>query len=526
MPKITKIEATSSSRNLNSNLIRRKKVCAYARVSTDSDEQFTSFEAQKDYYEKLILAKPEWEYVKVYADEGISGTNTKNREGFNSMIQDALNGKIDLIVTKSVSRFARNTVDTLSTIRKLKEKGVEVYFEKENIYTMNGSGELLITIMSSLAQEESRSLSENVKWGQRKSFSDGKVHLPYSRFLGYKKGKDGKPEIVPEEAEIVRLIYSKFMQGASVSAISAFLTNKGIKTPGDKDKWPYSTIISILKNEKYKGDALLQKGYVENFLTHKTVKNNGEVPQYYVEGSHQAIISPQEWDLVQLEFKRRDKFKRSYSGNGIFSNRIVCADCGGFYGPKLWHSTDKYRTTIWQCNSKFHKAHEKCRTPHLSENQIKEAFIKAFNELGKRKANVIEDCEFMIGIIDDTKELTEKIDTLNEEIDVVVGMVEKLIKENMSKPQDQEEYTKKHKSLEKRHSFLVEKVTKLENERKRKLEQVNALTIYLEEYKNQPDFVADWDPAIWIMTVEHALVFKDNRMRFKFYTGAEIEVTL
>ena len=526
MPKITKIEATSNSRSINSNLIRRKKVCAYARVSTDSDEQFTSFEAQKDYYEKLILAKPEWEYVKVYADEGISGTNTKNREGFTSMIQDALNGKIDLIVTKSVSRFARNTVDTLSTIRKLKEKGVEVYFEKENIYTMNGSGELLITIMSSLAQEESRSLSENVKWGQRKSFSDGKVHLPYSRFLGYRKGEDGKPEIVPEEAEIVRLIYSKFMEGASISAISALLTEKGIKTPGGKDKWPYSTIISILKNEKYKGDALLQKAYVENFLTHKTVKNNGEVPQYYVEGSHKAIISPAEWDLVQLEFKRREKFKKSYSGSGIFSNRIVCSDCGSFYGPKVWHSNDKYRAIIWQCNSKFGKNHEKCHTIHLTESQIINCFLKAYNELGKNKANVVEDCQFMIGLINNTSELSEKIESINEEIEVVVEMVEKLIKENMSKPQDQDEYMKKHNSLEKRHSALVEKVTTLELERKRKLEQINALNIYLEAYKKQPEFVAEWDPSIWIMTVDQVLVQRNGKIRFKFYTGAEIEVTL
>ncbi len=526
MPKVTKIEATSSNRSLNSTLINRRKVCAYARVSTDSDEQFTSYEAQIDYYRKLILAKPEWEYVDVYADEGISGTNTKNREGFNRMIQDALNGKIDLIVTKSVSRFARNTVDTLSTIRKLKEKGVEVYFEKENIYTMNGSGELLITIMSSLAQEESRSLSENVKWGQRKSFSDGKVHLPYSRFLGYRKGENGKPEIVPEEAETVRLIYSKFMEGASISAIASFLNEKGIKTPGGKNKWRFSTIISILKNEKYKGDALLQKGYVENFLTHKTIKNNGEVPQYYVEGSHPAIVSPEEWDLVQLEFKRRDKFKRSFSGNGIFSNRIVCSDCGSFFGPKVWHSTDKYRTVIWQCNSKFHKSHEKCSTPHLTEEQIKEAFLKAYNELGKKKANVVEDCEFMIKLIDNTAELSEKIDSLNEEIDVVVGMVEKLIKENMAAPQDQDEFTRKHKSLEKRHSTLVEKVTGLEAERERKLTQINALTAYLEAYKKQPDFVAEWDPAIWVMTVEQVLVGREGRMRFKFYTGAEIEVTL
>ena len=184
--------------------VSKRRVAGYARVSTDSDEQFTSYEAQIDYYTQFIMHHSDWEFVKVYTDEGISGTNTKRREGFNQMIADALDGKIDLIVTKSVSRFARNTVDSLVTVRKLKDKGVEVFFEKENIYTLDSKGELLITIMSSLAQEESRSISENVTWGQRKRFADGKVMLPYKRFLGYRKGADGFPEIVPEEAEIVK----------------------------------------------------------------------------------------------------------------------------------------------------------------------------------------------------------------------------------------------------------------------------------------------------------------------------------
>ena len=524
MPKITKIAATTN-RVMNSINFVKRKVCAYARVSTDSDEQFTSYEAQKDYYEKYIRSKPEWEFVGVYSDEGISGTNIKNRDGFNKMIQAALNGSIDLIVTKSVSRFARNTVDTLTTIRKLKEKGVEVYFEKENIYTMNGSGELLITIMSSLAQEESRSLSENVKWGHRKSFSDGNVHLAYSRFLGYKKGEDGKPEIVPEEAETIRFIYSKFIEGWSLKNIADELMVRGIKSPGNKDKWSHSTIISILKNEKYKGDALLQKTYVEDFLTHKTVKNNGEVPQYYVEGSHPAIVDPAEWAIVQLEFKRREKTSKSFSGNSIFSNRLICEDCGQYFGPKVWHSTDKYKTIIWQCNHKF-KNDKRCGTPHLSENQIKEAFIKAFNELGSRKSKVVEDCEFMIKLIDNTSELTEQIDALNDEIDVVSEMAKKLIDENKASPRDQEEYLKKYKKLEERHGTLVAKVTELENERARKRAQIDALGLFLEKYKKQPSFMAEWDSAIWLMTVEEAVVSRDKRIRFKFYTGAEVEVAL
>ena len=215
---VTVIPATISQRTRKSTQAQtRRKVAGYARVSTDSEEQVTSYEAQVDYYTQYIKANPEWEFVKVYTDEGISGTNTKKREGFNQMVEDALAGRIDLIITKSVSRFARNTVDSLTTIRKLKASGTEVFFEKENIWTFDSKGELLLTIMSSLAQEESRSISERITWGKRKQFADGKVSLPYKQFLGYRKGANGLPEIVPEEAQIVRLIYRLFMEGKSTS---------------------------------------------------------------------------------------------------------------------------------------------------------------------------------------------------------------------------------------------------------------------------------------------------------------------
>mgnify|MGYP004475926711 CR=1 FL=1 len=235
MPTVTKIEATINPiTHFPQMQMKKRRVAGYARVSTDSDEQFTSYAAQVDYYTNFIKSNSNWEFVKVYTDEGISGTNTKKRDGFNSMIADAVNGKIDLIITKSVSRFARNTVDSLVTIRKLKEHNVEVYFEKENIYTFDGKGELLLTIMSSLAQEESRSISQNVTWGQRKRFADGKVSLPYKHFLGYEKGEDGIPKIVPEQAEIVRTIYRQYMLGKSITAICRYLESKGIKTPAGK----------------------------------------------------------------------------------------------------------------------------------------------------------------------------------------------------------------------------------------------------------------------------------------------------
>ena len=349
----------------------KRRVAAYARVSTDSDEQMTSYEAQVDYYTQYIKNHPEWTFVEVYTDEGISAVSTKRREGFKRMVEDALNGRIDLIVTKSVSRFARNTVDSLSTVRKLKEKGVEIFFEKENIYTFDGKGELLITIMSSLAQEESRSISENVTWGKRKRFADGKVSMPFKQFLGYEKGVDGQPVINEDEAKVVRYIYRIFMSGKTYSAIAKQLMDEKILTPGGKHKWRAKTVESILTNEKYKGHALLQKRFTVDFLSKKMKENEGEVPQYYVENSHPAIIDPVEFDAVQVDIEKRKALNRPLTCQSPLSTKLICGDCGGYYGPKVWSSNTKYRRVIWQCNNKF-KGDTKCTTPHVTEEEIKE----------------------------------------------------------------------------------------------------------------------------------------------------------
>ena len=294
-----------------------------------------SYDAQVDYYTEYIRENAEWDFVYVYTDKGISGTSTKKREGFNDMMRDALDGKIDLIITKSVSRFARNTVDTLLAIRKLKDKGVEVYFEEQNIYTLDSKGEVLLTIMSSLAQDESRNISENVTWGQRKRFADGKVTMPYKQFLGYRKGANGLPEIVEEEAAIIRRIYREFLQGKSPYMIANGLKADGIPTPSKKNtNWQRSVVRSILSNEKYKGDALLQKSFTVDFLTKKMKKNEGEVPQYYVEGSHPAIIDPEVFEQVQVEIERGDKSSYRVAAS-IFSSKLYCAACGAFTAAKF-----------------------------------------------------------------------------------------------------------------------------------------------------------------------------------------------
>lgn len=389
---ITTIPATRSRYTANPIHSRKKRrVAGYARVSTDMADQQTSYAAQCDYYTHYIQNRADWEFVGLYSDEGISATSIRHRTGFNRMIADALAGKIDLIVTKSVSRFARNTVDSLSTIRQLKDNGIECYFEKENIWTFDSKGELLITIMSSLAQEESRSISENCTWGVRKRFADGKVSVPFRRFLGYDRGEDGNLVINEQQAKIVRRIYGLFLQGRSPCQIARLLTEHGVPTPGGKTVWSKTVVRSILTNEKYKGDALLQKVYTTDFLSKKKKKNEGEVPQYYVRGNHEAIIPPAVFDCVQTQMQSRSGHNRQ-SSVSIFSGKIKCGDCGSWYGSKVWHSNNPYRKVVWQCNHKF-DGDAICSTPHLDEKTIQKLFIKALHRLGTEKDIVISGLE-------------------------------------------------------------------------------------------------------------------------------------
>ncbi|MFA5433907.1 MAG: recombinase family protein, partial [Candidatus Paceibacterota bacterium] len=474
-------------------------------------------------YTHYIQSREDWEFVGVYTDEGISATNTKHRDGFKKMVKDALAGKIDLIVTKSVSRFARNTVDSLTTVRKLKEHGTEIYFEKENIFTFDSKGELLITIMSSLAQEESRSISENVTWGQRKRFADGKVSMPYKQFLGYEKGEDGTPVINEEEAAIVRLIYRLFLEGKTPAGICRYLEQKSIPTPSGKQKWSQTTIDSILSNEKYKGDALLQKKFTTDFLTKRMKVNEGEVPQYYVEKSHAPIIEPLEWDMVQTEIARRRSLGRAYSGNSVFSSKLVCGDCGGFFGQKVWHSNDPYRKLIWRCNSKF-KGEAKCATPHLDTETIQQKFLIAYNRLMADRESVISDCALMRRVLSDTTALDAELDNLNEEITVVSELVKTCVKENASTSQSQEEYAKKYNGLLARYEKATARLTVVVAEKEHKHDQDRELRLFIEELKKQPLVLEEWDGRLWIAILDRATVFRDGRIAFKFKSGREIEV--
>ena len=509
---------------LPQNSTQKRKVAGYARVSTDSEEQLTRYAAQIDYYTNYIKQRPEWEFVNVYTDEGITGVNTKKRDGFNQMIEDALTGKIDLIVTKSISRFARNTVDTLTTVRRLKADGIEIYFEKENIWTLDSKGELMITIMSSLAQEESRSISENVTWGKRKSASDGKVSLAYSNFLGYDKGPNGTLIINETEAPIIRRIYREFMQGKTPFMIASGLTASGIPTPAHKEKWRVSTVQSILANEKYKGAALLQKKFTVDFLTKKLKVNNGEVPQYYIETSHKAIIPPDEWEQVQREIARRRCQGKKYSGSSILASKLVCGDCGGFFGPKVWNSNSpEYRRVIWQCNDKF-KGEHKCTTPHFTEEAIKEKFIIAFNSVYDMREEIISNCELAAAYFADCTAIDAEREALMQELEEVTELSRKYIHSNASQAQDQEAYLKKYNALVARYDKASARVAELDAERLVKLRKADAFNDYVYVLKNADGKIEAFDDTIWTVALDKAIVNSDKTITFVFRDGAEVRV--
>lgn len=521
MAKVTTIPATISRFTAAPiNEKKKRRTAAYARVSTDSEEQLTSYEAQVDYYTNYIKGRDDWEFVTVYTDEGITGTNTKHRDGFNRMVQDALDGKIDLIVTKSVSRFARNTVDSLTTVRKLKEKGVEIYFEKENIWTLDSKGELLITIMSSLAQEESRSISENCTWGQRKRFADGKVTVPFKRFLGYDRGPDGNLVLNTDEAVTVRRIYSMFLQGMSPYGIATHLTADGIKSPGGKDKWNAGAVRSILTNEKYKGDALLQKSYTVDFLTKKKKVNEGEIPQYYVEGNHEAIISPDIFEQVQRELEHRKQAKGRHNGVHLFSGKIKCGQCGEWYGSKVWHSNSKYRRVVWQCNHKF-DGDEKCSTPHLTEEDIKTMFVSAVNQLIGQKEAIIAALTASLDAAFDLTALKSKQAELESEMAVVSDLIEKCIYENAHTVLDQEEYQKRYDGLTARFDAAKTRLEAVEDAIHSKQSRRATIEAFLATLADA-NLVDTFDTALWCGLVDFVTVHSKDDVRLTFKNGQEI----
>ena len=377
---------------------RRLRVAAYCRVSTELIQQESSYTAQVEYYKNKIENMSNWKNAGIYADDGKSATNTKKRDDFNAMIKDALEGKIDMILTKSVSRFARNTVDALTTIRKLKEKNVAVVFEKEGINTLEGTGEILLTILSSFAQEESRNISENTRWSVIRRFEKGKVIVNHKKFMGYTKNENGDLIIVPEEAEVVKMVFQLYLEGYSGQKIGEHLERIGIKTVTGKTKWQATVIMKMLRNEKYMGDALLQKTYTADFMTKRKIINNGIVPQYYVENDHEAIIPKAIFREVQTEIRRRAELCRSKTGKKSACSRysgyaltgvLICGECGQGYRRVTWARNGK-KKIVWRCSNRLKNGKRNCqKSESIEEKVLHSAIMKAIDQ-------AIEDAEELI----------------------------------------------------------------------------------------------------------------------------------
>ena len=517
---------------------RPRRVAAYARVSTSSEEQLTSYEAQVKHYTEYIKSKEtsdNWQLVDVYTDKGITGVSTKKREGFNRMIQDALAGKIDLIITKSVSRFARNTVDTLTAIRKLKEYGVEVYFEEQNIYTLDGKGEVLLTIMSSIAQEESRNISENVTWGIRKRFADGKVTMSYGQFMGYRRGKDGTPEVVEAEADVVRTIFRRFLEGATPAMISRELNLAGIPCPSRKSllseneaeiakarkktsRWGTSTVENILANEKYKGDAILQKTYCTDYLLKTFVVNDGSVvPKYYAQNSHPAIVSPEVFDLAQQELAWRRSLNGRYSGRSCFASRVVCGDCGAFYGSKVWHSTDEYRRMVWRCNNKY-AGETKCATPHVTQEALEKAFVQVMQQVFSQEEGILTACREALDEAFDTTELDKAATRLQDQALGMAERVRQLVEENARVQRDQDEFKEDYETLLAEHAKLSEKIQVIAEQKRDKAERQRRIEIFLRMLEEQQE-CAGFEPGTFVALVDKVIIQRDGSMEFCFRNG-------
>ena len=521
MPVVTTIPATKPRYAAQKVKQKKRRVAAYARVSTDHEEQQNSYDAQIKYYTDYIQGRQDWDFVGMFSDEGITGTSIKKRDGFNDMVKTALEGKVDLIITKSVSRFARNTVDSLSTIRKLKDHGVEVYFEKENIWTFDSKGELLITIMSSLAQEESRSISENTLWGIRRSFQNGNEYVPFKHFLGYDRGENGGLVVNEEEAKIVRFIYNRFLNGGTYNGIAAELTQMGVKTPYGNEKWIGPTVRNILTNEKYKGDALLQKKYTSDYLTKKMFINHGEVPQYYVPECHEAIIEPQIFDLIQAEVLRRNGMSGRRSNTHIFSTKIQCADCGAWFGPVVYHSNTPKRRIVWRCSDKYNKAHEKCHTPALDIEAIKDAFVRSLNEKLEHRDEVLGNLMEIRNLISGGERTLQQQTALWEESRLLEEQIQALIMQNARIAMDQEQYQKEFDELVERHSRVKQEYEEQAIAAEQDVGRVAQIDYFISTLEELNAPVTEFDEQLWISMVDHVVVHSKEDIRVVYLDGIE-----
>ncbi len=517
---------------------RQLRVAAYCRVSTDDEEQLTSYEAQKNYYTDKIMTNKEWTMAGIFADEGITGTSARKRPEFLRMIRQCKQGKIDIVLTKSISRFARNTVDCLNYVRALKELGIAVIFEKENMNTLKIDSEILITMLGAFAQSESESISANVRWGIRQAMKEGKATIQYKYLYGYRKGDDSKPEIIPDQAEVVRKIYDLFLSGTPVRGIQEYLNANSVPNINGESKWARSAIDSILTNEKYCGDVLLQKTYIDDCINKKVKKNTGQLPMYLVQNHHEGIISRETFDAAQAELARRSAGKspskknaptgRSrYSSKYALSDRLYCGECGTRYQRCTWRNRDGSKRIVWRCVSRVDYGSKYCHdSPTLDEEPLHRAILAAINSAVKDKDTIIYNLKSAMekelapvaGQQLSLSEIDNQLEQLNTEFSKVLA--------EASESGDQAAYSDRFREIMQKQTALKAQ----RDEMQRMLAESGKATAHIEQCRQAaettPSAITEWDETLIRQVVGSVTVETCNEVIVALKSGASIHQEL
>ena len=517
---------------------RQLRVAAYCRVSTDDEEQLTSYEAQKNYYTDKIMTNKEWTMAGIFADEGITGTSARKRPEFLRMIRQCKQGKIDIVLTKSISRFARNTVDCLNYVRALKELGIAVIFEKENMNTLEIDSEILITMLGAFAQSESESISANVRWGIRQAMKEGKATIQYKYLYGYRKGDDGKPEIIPDQAEVVRKIYDLFLSGTPVRGIQEYLNENAVPNINSEPKWARSAIDSILTNEKYCGDVLLQKTYIDDCINKKVKKNTGQLPMYLVQNHHEGIISRETFDAAQAELAHRSAGKspskknaptgRSrYNSKYALSDRLYCGECGTRYQRCTWRNRDGSKRIVWRCVSRVDYGSKYCHdSPTLDEEPLHRAILAAINSTVWDKDSIVYNLKAAMekelapaaGQQLSLSEIDSQLEQLNTEFSKVLA--------EASESGNQAAYSDRFRDIMQHQTELKAQ----RNEIQRMLAESGKVAAHIEQCRQAaettPSAITEWDDALIRQVVESVTVETGNEIIVALKSGASIQQEL
>ena len=534
--KVRVIEPTVKPK-ATANSYRQLRVAAYCRVSTQMEEQLNSYEVQKNYYTEKINSEPKWKLVGIFADKGITGTSALKRDEFQKMIRMCKRKQIDMIITKSISRFSRNTVDCLNYVRMLRQLDVDVFFEEQGIHSKDAGAEFYITIYGSIAQSESENISANVRWGIQQRAKEGKVHFAYSRFLGYREGPDGKPMIDEEQADRVKLIFNEYLLGSSLADIAKSLTAKGIKTPSGKSGWNGSTVRTILSNEKYKGDALLNKTYISDCISKKVKKNNGERPMYYVENNHPAIIDKDTFNRVQEELARRTSKRKvkqvgtkteqgKYSSKYALTELLICGECGTPYRRCTWTASGE-KKIVWRCINRLDYGKKYCHhSPTIEESVLQNAIVTAIMNNAHQSSDVLSILKehIRIGIQadeieDNSLELLIEIAKLDEKYNALFNKMTADTEDIESIENQLIEIINKKHSLQAQVEEIKNERIKRENAHSR-LEQIYLI---LDGLKNHP---MTYNDTLVRQILDTVVVESKDKIKVVFTGGYEVEQEL